>query len=609
MADTNVTFAKIVATPTLYSWAQAYNAGKLFAVLSLEKNQEETEEKDLLNILGKEILDKLEQEYYSLETKDLESIKNAVLVTSKKIPENIFCSFVIGAVVNNIFYAFVLGKGKVDIKRGDKYGTILHIEEAPSSSIKAASGFLQDNDVIVLQTIQFADIFPSEVISSSIDHLPPSEIAETLAPTLHSNEKASGAAAVITSYKALLTETADEETAIGEEHGSGKTKDEEKDQKEQKEEPAKSDDYFPQAPVEVKSTSYFSRFKLPFTLPVSNLKLPKIHNINHSKKIFLTIAVIIAVVFVASIYLATKKQNDQKTQALFAQVYPQAQKKYNEGEDLLSLNQSLAHDSFQAAQTMLENGKGEFPKNSAEEKQILALLAKVNLALNSSSGVNSTSASQVDASTSPILSLEIKNPQASYFAQDNNTFYYIDSNGLSSVSSSGGTAKVIIKSSDLPKNIGGLSVYYGNIYVLDKDNKQIDKFVETSGGYTKTNYFGGISPDLSNADAMTIDGSIWVLFSNGSVEKFLRGNPENLTVSGLDKPFSSPTRIYTTADFNNVYVLDRGNSRIVVLDKNGNYVAQYQSPILKNANDFEVLESSKIINILSGGKVYQINLK
>ena len=35
--DNNISFSKIVATPTLNSWSQAYNAGKLFAVLSLER--------------------------------------------------------------------------------------------------------------------------------------------------------------------------------------------------------------------------------------------------------------------------------------------------------------------------------------------------------------------------------------------------------------------------------------------------------------------------------------------------------------------------------------------------------------------------------------------
>ena len=112
MSDSNLTFAKIVANPNAYSWSQAYNAGKLFAVLSLEA-EEESQEKDYLNVLGKEILDTLEQEFFTLETKDLESIKQAVITTSEKIPQEINCSFVICSVVGNVLYVYILGNGKI----------------------------------------------------------------------------------------------------------------------------------------------------------------------------------------------------------------------------------------------------------------------------------------------------------------------------------------------------------------------------------------------------------------------------------------------------------------------------------------------------------------
>ena len=600
MPETNVTFAKIVANPTAYSWSQAYNAGKLFAVLSLERNEENLQEKDGLNLLGKEILDNLEQEYFTLETKDLDSIKNAVLVTSKKIPEDVFCSFVICALVNNLLYAFILGKGKVDVKREEKLGTILHVEEGLPSSVQAASGFLQNNDIIILQTKQFSDIVSADTLVSALDNQPPSEIAETLAPKIHGNEKEeSGAAAIVLSYKkseeveeVLMLQ--EKEETVAEIINLQETEEEE----------------MPQAPVEIASSGPFSKLSNPFSLVLEKLKLPKMKSFNHSKKLLLTVVIIIAVVLTASIILAVKKQNDAKTQALFNQVYPPAQKKYDEGQSLLGLNQNLAHDSFTASQKILEDGKSKFSAKSKEEQQILTLLQKVNLALGSSSGVNLIKAQSVDSSVSSILAAEIKNSGASYATQDDKNIYFVDSNGVSSVAKSGGNSKVIIKSSDLPKNIGGLGIYFGNIYVLDKDGKQISKFVPTSTGFGQANYFAtGTSPDLSNATSITIDGSIWILLKDGTIEKFTKGKADTFSITGLDKGFSSPTRIYTTVDFSNIYVLDSGNSRIVVLDKTGTYKAQYQVDVLRNAADFEVLETDKKVYVLSSGKVYQIDLK
>ena len=53
--DNNISFSKIVATPTLNSWSQAYNAGKLFAVLSLQKEKNtallKTKKKEVTRIL------------------------------------------------------------------------------------------------------------------------------------------------------------------------------------------------------------------------------------------------------------------------------------------------------------------------------------------------------------------------------------------------------------------------------------------------------------------------------------------------------------------------------------------------------------------------------
>jgi hypothetical protein len=432
-----------------------------------------------------------------------------------------------------------------------------------------------------------------------LDNQPPSEIAETLAPKIHGNEKEeSGAAAIVLSYK-KPEETEEvlkpqEEETVAEIINLQETEEEE----------------MPQAAVEVASSGPFSKLSNPLSLVLGKLKLPKMESFNHSKKLLLTVAVIIAIVLTASIILAVKKQNDTKTQALFSQIYPPAQKKYDEGQSLLGLNQNLAHDSFTASQKILEDGKSKFSAKSTEEQQILTLLQKVNLALGSSSGVNMIKAQSVDSSVSNLLAAEIKNSGASYATQDDKNIYFVDSNGVSSVAKSGGNSKVIIKSSDLPKNIGGLGIYFGNIYVLDKDGKQIDKFVQASTGFGQANYFAtGTTPDLSNATSITIDGSIWILLKDGTIEKFTKGKADTFSVTGLDKGFSSPSRIYTTVDFSNIYVLDSGNSRIVVLDKTGTYKAQYQADVLRNATDFEVLETDKKVYALSSGKVYQIDLK
>ena len=87
MTEANITFAKIVSFPKPSSWSQVYNAGSLFAVISLKsQDSKEQEEPNLLSEAGKNVLQKLEEEFFTIEAKTLSSIKQAVTVAFDGFP-------------------------------------------------------------------------------------------------------------------------------------------------------------------------------------------------------------------------------------------------------------------------------------------------------------------------------------------------------------------------------------------------------------------------------------------------------------------------------------------------------------------------------------------
>jgi hypothetical protein len=609
MAEATLTFAKIVANPSTFTWSQVYSAGKLFAVISLEA-QEENLEKDFLNVLGKEILTTLEQEFFTLESKDLESIKTAVLTTSKKIPAEINCSFVIAALTNNILYLYILGNGRASLKREGKLGNLIEAADQKSDALKEASGYLQDNDIIVLQTKQFSDVISVGTLSEFMDNLAPSEIAENLAPLVHEKEEA-GAAAIIAHFKAAVVTVETEELmaeplAVAEQEPEAEMEPEIAAKTVEGEQDLGESPFY--SPTVTKKFSLLDKTK-PFTSSLfSKLKRPQDLGLNHSRKVILTIVAIILVVFVGSVFFALNKQQADKTQAAFQAVYPGALKDYNEGQSLLELNQNLARDSFSQAQQLLNGGKDKLPKTSPQEKQVLDLLTKVNAALNSTSGITNALAKEVSDTSSQYLLAETKN-DGLYFAQDDSHIYALTQSTVYTFNTDGTNKKSVITNSGDWKNAGGLATYNGNIYVLDKSQNQILKYVSADSGFVKANYFSTISPDLSKAVSIAIDSSIYALTSDGNISKFTKGATDTFTIAGLDTPLSNPTQIYTNASDSNVYVLDNGNSRIVVFDKSGNYKNQYQAGVLKTAKDFDVLETAKKIYVLSGGKIYEVDLK
>lgn len=153
-------------------------------------------------------------------------------------------------------------------------------------------------------------------------------------------------------------------------------------------------------------------------------------------------------------------------------------------------------------------------------------------------------------------------------------------------------------------------LYSGNIYLVDKTANQIYRFAGNNKTFSdKSEWIApGIEADFSKIVDMTIDGSIWLLSSSGKVTRFTNGNPTSISMSGIVNQLENPTAIYTNEDLKNVYVLDKQNGRVVVLEKNGNFKIQYVSDKIKEATDLVVSEKEGKIILLSGSKLNYISI-
>lgn len=384
--DNNISFSKIVATPTLNSWSQAYNAGKLFAVLSLEKTQDSTSSIDPLNILGKDLLERLEQEFFAIEDKNLESIKKAITTAFENTVEGVTISFALGAFVNNILYLFGLGNSKVFIKRGGSLGQALNAGNATSKNVASSSGFLKEADLIILTTDAFSQVITQDDLVSSLNDVEPSEITEFLAPKIHKAENGKISAIVI-KYQNPLPEPA----VIQDDLDEGLLEKEVIDE----ETIAETEDAPSQA------FSFVKYLALLKSKSASWRKIPDL-KIQLTKKLFLVLAIIIIGILIFSVSAAIQQQKNAKIKALFNQIYPQAEKKYDEGQGLLDISKTYARDSFLAAQKILNDNKDKFPAKSKELAQAQELLKKIDDGLAQTSPIDK---SGLDRSTLSITVL------------------------------------------------------------------------------------------------------------------------------------------------------------------------------------------------------------
>src|SRR4051812_9598412 len=119
--STNLSFAKIVATQTEHAWSQVYHAGNLFAVVALTTDDKESD----LNALGKAMFNELEVEFFSLDTKTLPAIRKVIEENITKLPKEVLLSACIAFSKDAVLYLFIIGSGKILMKRGEKIGVLL----------------------------------------------------------------------------------------------------------------------------------------------------------------------------------------------------------------------------------------------------------------------------------------------------------------------------------------------------------------------------------------------------------------------------------------------------------------------------------------------------
>ncbi len=188
---------------------------------------------------------------------------------------------------------------------------------------------------------------------------------------------------------------------------------------------------------------------------------------------------------------------------------------------------------------------------------------------------------------------------------------YSEDKGMVRVDTKSKEVKVGIKSDDEWGRVVEIFGFAGNVYLLDSDKNQIWKYVPVVSGYSdKQSYFKEeVKANLSDVKKFQIDSSVWVLRGGGEILKFTQGSTDFFSLQGLDKPVRDPKSFYVSDTTDNLYLLDSGNNRLLVIDKKGVYKAQYQSDKLGTFSDLVVDETGKKVYLLDGSKIYVMELK
>ncbi|MFA6081124.1 MAG: hypothetical protein WC741_01825 [Patescibacteria group bacterium] len=488
-----------------------------------------------------------------------------------------------GYLKENIFYLKTINQGRIYIRRNKKL--VLLIERNAT-----ASGFTQEDDVYIFTFSKFMKLLGEEEgLNKKFDHRPISEIIEEITPELLVLDD-HGTAALFLKFKKF-------------------------------EEEIKSvNDFFEKPGGRI----------FPFNLKDFYLRFGQQKTLT-----FITVFILGLILFwsVGLGYLRRSSENNQKTINITRDLISQ---KLDQAEQVSFLNMTSALNLISDSKIEIEKLKKEVgPKNNQIIELEKLIIDKENKILKKEEKsyqeffdltVDNKNAkgSRFYLSNDMLLILDKNNGVLFNFSLDNKSldkdqlselkksslialseekkYFFIEGSGAYQLIN-GKATKVIENDKEWGKIID-LAVFNGNIYLLDQGKNEIWKYMSAETGFgTKSSYFGsGQSIDLSQANSLTIDGSIY-LAGNSVIFKYTSGLRDGLKVNFPDGNINA-AKIFTSKDLEKVYVWDKKRGIIYIMGKNGDYQEQVNSKILSTGSDFIVYKD--IIYVLQGSKIYKI---
>lgn len=635
--------AKIVGTATEEAWSQVHTfsptekeklakRGQFLAVISLS----ELTEGEVVAV-GREIISRLHEEYYGhLEEEAIHQLAQALKQVLGETKEEVKVEIEAVALVGETIYFAVAGEGKVLVYREGKVATVLSGEKR---KVEIASGRGVSGDIFLLGSQKFFSLLAEGAIKAALSAESASEAAESLAPMIHGQKEDGQAAAAVLRLEDLVEEKP-EIIVSSEERLPGEKPTEQIFEKQR----AKTD-------IKQGLTALLKRvrgivqlilFKVEKRLKRRAIYLAKEDKEEERpRKTLMSVAAILLFLLVISVVLGARQRNFRQENGGQGAILRQAQVKKEEGDALISLNPIRARQLLLEARDLINEISGEEANQAvidfkAELEQSLSLVMHEHEveptsffdlvfikdeARGDDLAVSGNELVILDKEKKVIYGLEITTKKSSILAggesltdgQQVATFlpkvYLLTGRGVLEFDQETKREKLVIETDEEWGEIIDFRAFGGSLYLLDKQG-EIWKYPGIEGGFgAYRRWLKGEKPDFNDAVGMTIDGSIWILKKNGTILKFTQGNRDSFTISGLDQSLNNPTAIFTDDDQENLYIVDKGNSRIVVIDKSGEYHSQYLWQGMGDITGLMASEGEKKILLLSGNQVFAIEIR
>ncbi len=165
---------------------------------------------------------------------------------------------------------------------------------------------------------------------------------------------------------------------------------------------------------------------------------------------------------------------------------------------------------------------------------------------------------------------------------------------------------ILLPLKDTWQTITAVDEYFNNLYLLDPSANQIYKYLAIPSGYSSRRNYLKQPADLQNAIDLAIDGSIYILFKGGRVEKYTAGDRDDFSLDSFHPPLAQTSLIETAPDAKNLYLVQ--NKSILIFNKDGTYQRQLSLKGVTLVDDLILADDSSKLWLHSQNNWYELPL-
>jgi len=199
-------------------------------------------------------------------------------------------------------------------------------------------------------------------------------------------------------------------------------------------------------------------------------------------------------------------------------------------------------------------------------------------------------------------------PVRSRYDDINNVLYLFDGRQIARFDPDQSTYE-LVSVQELSEHTIDIEYFAQRVYALSPDNEQVYRHDRSGSGFgSGTGWIQARTIPLRDAISLSVDGSVWILKSDGQIVRYQKGLEEAWPNPTIDPPLPASTVLWTTDQTEFVYLIDTTEGRLIQLEKaTGKLRAQFTHEAFRNMKGAS--EQDGKIFVLTPAGLHQFTLE